>query len=117
MAHRVLMSILDNIQSSQFLSVMVDETTNREQLTLIMRWVSNDFVVGEEFLGLYYLSSTDVQSIVDVMKDVFLRFQIPTSKFCCQCYDRCNTMVGEKGGVAANKRTKSCVYSLLWSCA
>jgi hypothetical protein len=80
MAHRVLSSILDNIQSSPFLSIMVDEITdksNREQLTLTLRWVSNDFVVGEEFMGLYCLSST---SIVDVMKDTFLRFQIPISK-------------------------------------
>ena len=88
--HRVLRSILDNIQSSPFLSVMVDETTdksNREQPTLIMRWVSNDLLVGEEFLGLCCLSSTDAQSIVDVMKDAFLRFQIPTTKLCGQCYD------------------------------
>ena len=67
-----------------------------------MRWVSNDFVVGEEFLGLYCLSSTDAQSIVDVMKDAFLRFQIPTTKLRGQYYDGCNTMAGAKGGVAAN---------------
>ena len=99
MAHHVLRSILLNIQSSPFISVMVDETTdksNREQLTFIMRWVSNDFAVGEEFLGLYTLSSTNTQSIVDVMKDAFLRFQIPI-----QWYDGCSTMAGTKGGVAA----------------
>ena len=53
MANHVLRSILLNIQSSPFVSVMVDETTdksNKEQLTMIMRWVSNDFAVGEEFL-------------------------------------------------------------------
>ena len=36
-----------------------------------------------------------------MMKDAFLRFQIPTAKLRGQCYDWCSTMVGAKGGVAA----------------
>ena len=72
--------------------------SNREQLTLIMRWVDNGSVVGEKFLGLYCLSSTDAQSIVNVMKDAFLRFQIPTSKLHGQCHDGCNTMAMAKKG-------------------
>ncbi len=42
-----------------------------------------------------------MQSIVDVMKDAFLRFQIPVAKLRGQCYDGCSTMAGAKGGVAA----------------
>ena len=103
MAHAVLRKILKAIHSSLFLAVMVDETTdksNREQLTLVIRWVNQDFLVSEEFLGLYYMSTIDAQSIVDVMKDVFLRFQIPFSKLRGQCYDGCSTMAGAKAGVA-----------------
>ena len=62
---------------------MVDETTdksNKEQLTLVLRWISEDFLVSEEFVGLYYLSAIDTQSIVEVMKDTFIRFQIPLTK-------------------------------------
>lgn len=58
MAHQVLRMILKNIHSSPFLAVMVDETTdqsNKEQLTLVVRWVNDDFTVSEEFLGLYCL--------------------------------------------------------------
>ena len=80
MAHGVLRRILEDIHGSPFLAVMVDEATdksNKEQLTLVVRWISDDFVVSEEFLGLYSLSVADAQSIVDVMKDAFLRFQIP----------------------------------------
>ena len=103
MAHTVLRKILKAIHSSPFLAVMVDETTdksNREQLTLVIRWVNQDFLVSEEFLGLYYMSAIDAQSIVDVMKDVFLCFQIPFSKLRGQCYDGCSTMAGAKAGVA-----------------
>lgn len=71
MAHRVLRQILEEIHSSPFLAVMVDETTDMEQLTLVVRWISDDFEVSEEFLGLYSMSAIDVQSIVDVMKDAF----------------------------------------------
>ena len=58
MAHSVLRKILSNIQSSPFIALMVDETTdksNKEQLTLVIRWVDESFVVSEEFLGLYNL--------------------------------------------------------------
>ena len=103
MAHQVLRRILDDIHSSPFLAVMVDEATdksNKEQLTIVVRWISDDFTVSEEFLGLYCLSAVDAQSIVDVMKDAFLRFQIPLAKLRGQCYDGCSTMAGAKAGVA-----------------
>eukprot|EP00731_Ephydatia_muelleri_P009637 Em0005g223a len=70
MAHQVLRRILDDTHTSPFLAVMVDETrdqSNKEQLTLVLRWVSDDFTVSEEFVGLYNLSVIDAQSIVDAM--------------------------------------------------
>ena len=70
---------------------MVDETTNKsnkEQSTLALRWISDDFTAVEEFLGLYCLSSVNAKSIVDViMTNAFLRFQIPLVKLHGQCYD------------------------------
>ena len=91
MVHSVLRRITESIHSSPFLAVMVDETTNKsnkEQLTPVVRWISEDFMVSEEFLGLYYISVIDAQSIVDAMKDAFLQFQIPLAKLCGQCYGR-----------------------------
>ena len=74
MAHSVLRKILSNIQSSPFIALMVDETTdksNKEQLTLVIRWVDESFVASEEFLGLYNLSSITAESIVCVIKICF----------------------------------------------
>ena len=45
-------------------------------------------MVSVEFLGLYYISAIDAQSIVDAMKDAFLQFQIPLTKLWGQCYGR-----------------------------
>lgn len=104
MALHVLRKILQVIKHSPFLTVMVDETTdrsNQEQLTLVIRWVSDDFIVSEEFLGLYAMVVIDAQNIVEAIKDAFLRFEIPLTKLRGQCYDGCNTMAGSKGGVAA----------------
>ena len=44
-------------------------------------------MVSEDFLGLYSLSAIDAQNIMQAMKDVFLRFQIPFAKLRGQCYD------------------------------
>ena len=83
MAHYVLRRILEHIHSSQFLAVLGDEATDmskREQLTLVVRWISDDFILSEELVDLYTLSSTDAQSNGDVIKDAFLQFQIPFAK-------------------------------------
>ena len=74
MARGVLRKVLSDIHESPFLAVMVDETTdksNKEQLTFVIRWVSNEFTVSEEFLGLYSLSAIGAQNIMQAMKDVF----------------------------------------------
>ena len=62
--------------------------------------MGDDFTVSEEFVGLYYLSVIDAQSIVDAIKDAILRFQIPFTKLCGQCYDGCSTMAGARYGVS-----------------
>ena len=104
MAHHVLQKILVSIHTSPFLSLMVDEATdisNKEQLTIVIWHVNDNFIVFEEFLGLYHLTATDAGSIVAVIKDVQLWLQIPLSKLRGQCYDGCSTMAGKKAGVAA----------------
>ena len=104
MSHHVLRRILEDIHTSPFLALMVDEATdvsNKEQLTIVIRCIDDDFIVSEEFLVLYYLSAIDAQSIVDAIMDVFLRFQFPLSRLRGQCNDGCSTMTGAKAGVAA----------------
>ena len=100
----VLRKILHCIHGSPFLTIMVDETTdisNKEQLTLVVRWVDENFDVFEEFLGMYGLQATTADSIVSAITDALLRFQISINKVRGQCYDGCSTMAGARGGVAA----------------
>lgn len=54
---------------------MCDETTdvsNKEQAVNCLRWVSTDFQVKEDFIGLYELHSTTSESIFNMLKDVLL---------------------------------------------
>ncbi|XP_033123564.1 zinc finger MYM-type protein 1-like [Anneissia japonica] len=103
MAHQVLRQILQQINSSPFFTVMADGNTdrsNRVKLTLVIRWVNDNFVVSEECLGLYYLSATNAKSIVNAIKDTITLFKIPLTKLRGQCYDGCSNMAGAKAGVA-----------------
>ena len=83
MAHQVLRKIIGRLQSSDFFTVMADETTdisNREQLVICLRWVDNDLDVHEEFVGLHVVDSIDANMLVAVIKDVLLRFNLSLSR-------------------------------------
>ena len=56
MAMNVLKRITSFLQTSLFVALMMDETTdisNKELVTFTIRWVSEDLEVNEEFIGLY----------------------------------------------------------------
>lgn len=103
MANVVQRTILEKISQSPFITIMVDETTditNKEQLAFVIRHVDENLSVSEDFLGMYSLLSITADSIVDAIKDILLRFQIPFTKVRGQCYDGCSTMAGKRNGVA-----------------
>ena len=103
MANHILRDVSSKLQSSSFLTVMMDETTdisNQEQVTIVMRRIDENFVASEEFLGLYTVSKIDASTLFTVIKDVMIRFNLPLSKLRGQCYDGCSTMSGSKSGVA-----------------
>ena len=103
MGLQVLREITKNVQGSPFLTVMIDETTditNREQVTLVIRWVTEDLQVHEEFIGLYTVHSIDAATLTSVIKDVFIRMNLSIHKLRGQCYDGAAAMSGHKIGVA-----------------
>ena len=99
----VLCQASSNIQSSPFLTVMADETThisNHKQVVVCMKWVSANFKIQEDFIGLSQVDQIDAGTLVAVIKDIFLRMNISLSKLRGQCYDGAATMAGLKSGVA-----------------
>ena len=103
MALQVLREITVDLQTSPFLTIMADETTdatNKEQVTLVLRWVTEELEVHEEFLGLYQVERIDSSTLTAVIKDVLMRANISLHKLRGQCYDGASSMSGSKSGVA-----------------
>jgi len=83
MSSAVVRKLLVKINRSPFLTLMVDETSDKsstEQLTFVIRWINDDLEVGDKFLEMYSVSSTTADSIVEAIKDILLHFQIPVAK-------------------------------------
>ena len=103
MALQVLREIAFNICQSPFITIMADETTNianKEQVTIVIHWVTADFVVHEEFIGLYMVDLIDSKTIMATIMDVLTRLNLPISKLCGQCYDGASSMSGIRNGMA-----------------
>ena len=103
MALQVLEDVASSLQSSDFFSVLADETadaSNKEQLVVCIRWVDDHFQAHEEFIGLHHLHECNATAIVDSIKSAIREMGLDTEKLRGQCYDGCSTMAGTKGGVA-----------------
>ena len=102
MAISVLRNITTSLQTSQFITLMMDETTdisNKEQVTFTIRWVSEDLEVHEEFIGLYEVPAIDAATLATVAKDTFTRLNLSFSKLRGQCYDGASAMKGIRSGL------------------
>lgn len=103
MAAEVLHGICISLQRSPFITFMMDETTdvsNREQAVIVMRHVTCEMEVLEEFIGLYQVPAIDSKTLTEVVKDSLSRCNLPLSKLRGQCYDGASAMCGTKSGVA-----------------
>ena len=113
MSQQILRAITLQIQNAVYFSVMIDETSdcsNKEQVVLVFRWVSEDLVVHEEFLGLYLTESITSAALVSIIEDTILRINIKFENCRGQCYDGASALTGAKNGVAvviANKESRA----------
>ena len=63
--------------------MMVDETTNvsnKEQMTVVVRSITDRFEVHKEFLGMYQVFSIDAATLTETTKDALCRMNLPLSK-------------------------------------
>ena len=103
LAAEVLEKISNDLQTTDFFGIMVDEFTDssdQEQVTLVLRWVDNMLSTHEEFISLHLVEDIKSDTIVAVIKDILLRLNLGLSKCCGQCYDGASSMTGKKNGVA-----------------
>ena len=62
---------------------MIDEcvdVSNTEQLAVYFRFVGGDFTVCEEFMGLYQCPDITADTLVSVLLDILLKFNLDLSR-------------------------------------
>ena len=64
MVLNVLRKISEDFHSSPYFSLMVTDTSNREQVVICLPRVDNSFKPHEEFIGLYKVDETSANSIL-----------------------------------------------------
>ena len=106
MGNCVLRTILASIKSPDpsWYALIADETrdvSNKEQLNLTIRWVSEDYTINEDPVGLFSLPNATANTIVTVIKDVLVRCGLPLSLCRGQGYDGASSMQGRRTGVVA----------------
>ena len=73
-----LRHITSNLLSAKF-TVMVDETSDVstiEQVVLVFRWVDSSLEAHEDFFGVYETGSATLDSLVHIIKDAMLQFNL-----------------------------------------
>lgn len=76
MGDHVLREILSEIKSCMFYAIQADEATDvacNEQMCVSIRWVSQEYEIVEEPIGLVQMPKTDAATIFAALKDVLQR--------------------------------------------
>ena len=116
MALQILREVSQRIRDSACYSILADECTdiaNKEQFTIVIRWVGKDLQDHEDFIGLYEVGSITADSLVHAIKDVLIRMNVKLSECRGQCYDGASNMSGSRNGVATQimAEKKRAVYT------
>ena len=100
----LLLSVCKKTKTSRHFALIADETTDTStgsQLSIVIRHVTKDLVVHEDFVGFYLWDSGAAMSIFKALKDVLLRLSLDIGNLRGQCYDGANVMAGSRNGVRA----------------
>lgn len=88
----------------KYWSVMGDETqdcSDKEQLSICIRYVGDDSKVNEDFLGFVQLNKMDAKSISDALISNLSAWGLDLSNLVAQGYDGASVMSSGKAGVQA----------------
>ena len=101
LALAVTRTLAAEVSQAEYFAVIADETTDstqKEQLSICLRFVSDTLQVEELFLGLYEARSATAEAIFQLIKDALIRLQLPVEKLRGQCYDGAANMAGAFSG-------------------
>ena len=103
MAHEVLRSMLSEMFSQQWFSLLADETrdiSNREQLIMCIRWVSESYEINEDLVGLIQVKDTTAETIYKCLDTSLVSLGFHMENCRGQGYDGASNFQGHVSGVA-----------------
>ena len=75
------------------------DPTGRENISIIIRYVDNDYLVQERLLAMLTTDRCDAHSLADLVLTELKRVALDTAKILSQCYDGASVMSGKNGGM------------------
>ena len=99
----LLRGLLVDINRAQWFSLIANEATdvsNKEQLTVCIRWVDEDFNIHKDPVELIHVPKTDSATLTSALKDCLIRLCLPISQCRGQAYDGASNMSGHHGVAA-----------------
>jgi len=106
-ARQVTDSLVEDVQKNIHYGVLMDESrdiANKEQVSINFRYVDDDLEIHEGFVGFYETANTDAETLLNVVKDALIRFNLPFSNLRGQCYDGASNMRGDETGLQTRIR-------------
>ena len=103
MYRTVLENILAQIKGANFFAIVIDETrdiSGIEQLSVVIRWVSQDYIVYEDIIGFHQADVCNAESLVKIIKTALLSVGLDIKQLRGQTYDGASVLQGHKSGVA-----------------
>ena len=107
MAMKVLSENVEKIRQAEFLSILMDETSDpsrMEQVSICIRIVSAELVSTEYFLGFHSTKDTKAGTVFEIVIDVFRRFDISIDRLRGQCFDGAANMSGKHSRLQSRLR-------------
>ncbi|KAJ8364439.1 hypothetical protein SKAU_G00132700 [Synaphobranchus kaupii] len=97
------------LRGAEKYAIVVDETRDvcgKEQLSLSVQWVSRDYTVHEDFIGMHDFSKTDAQYITHTIEDILCWCSLDVMDMQGQTYDGASVLQGKMSGVAKRFKDK-----------
>ena len=97
-----LQVLILKIKSAKIYSIVIDETrdvSGKEQLSLNIRWVDENFEIHDDFIGMYDCAETDAETLIKIIKDIIIRCGLEMIHVRGQTYDGAQNLQGSKSGV------------------
>ena len=98
--------LFHEVAEARFFSILADETTdcsNREQLTLVFRFVDGENQIREEFLYFIEAPSTTGEALADLLLTQVRMYSLDPSMIRGQGYDGAASMCGKQRGAATQQ--------------